>query len=48
MPMASAVAAAGEGTRAALLRDISAAVQAYRDDEGLVFPMEAHIAVARA
>jgi SAM-dependent methyltransferase len=48
MPMASAVAAAGEGAHMALLRDISAAVQAYRDDEGLVFPMEAHIAVARA
>ena len=47
-PMAGAVAAAGESARTALLRDISIAVQAYRDDEGWVFPMEAHIMSARA
>lgn len=46
-PMAGAVAAAGEGARAGLLQDISTAVQAYRDDEGWVFPTEAHIVSAR-
>ncbi|MGE0822945.1 MAG: methyltransferase domain-containing protein [Candidatus Binatia bacterium] len=47
-PMAGAVAAAGESARATLLQDISTAVQAYRDDEGWAFPMEAHIVSARA
>jgi ubiquinone/menaquinone biosynthesis C-methylase UbiE len=47
-PMAGAVAAAGESARAGLLQDISTAVQAYRDDEGWAFPMEAHIISARA
>jgi SAM-dependent methyltransferase len=47
-PMAGAVAAAGESARAALLQNISTAVQAYRDDEGWAFPMEAYIVSARA
>jgi ubiquinone/menaquinone biosynthesis C-methylase UbiE len=46
-PMAGAVAAAGESARAGILQDISTAVQAYRDDEGWVFPTEAHIVSAR-
>jgi ubiquinone/menaquinone biosynthesis C-methylase UbiE len=46
MPMAEAVAAAGEAAQAALVREMSTALQAYRDDEGVAVPMEAHIAVA--
>jgi ubiquinone/menaquinone biosynthesis C-methylase UbiE len=48
MPIAGAVAAAGESARAGILQDIKAAVQAYRDDEGWVFPQEAHVVTARA
>jgi ubiquinone/menaquinone biosynthesis C-methylase UbiE len=33
--------------RAALLREMSEALRAYRDDEGFAVPMEAHVAVAQ-
>jgi len=33
--------------RAAIIRDVSAALRAYVDDDGLTFPMEAHFVVAR-
>lgn len=45
-PMAGAVAA-GESARAGFLRDINTAGQAYRDNDGWVFPMEAHSISAR-
>ncbi len=32
--------------RAAVIRDVRAALQAYVDDDGLTFPMEAHLVVA--
>ena len=47
MPLAEAVAAAGEAARAAIAREISTALQSYRDDEGVAVPTEAHIAVAQ-
>ena len=34
--------------RATLLREMSEALRAYRDDEGFAVPMEAHVAVAQA
>lgn len=39
--------AAGKAVRAALVKDISAALQAYRDGEGLVIPAAMHIVIAR-
>lgn len=48
MPVAGAVAATGERARAGILRDIKTAARAYQDDEGWVFPMEAHVVTARA
>jgi SAM-dependent methyltransferase len=44
----SIFARVSEEARRALIRDVSAALQLYVDDEGLGFPMEAHVAVARA
>jgi len=42
------VAALDAAARAALLREMSEALRAYRDDEGFTVPMEAHVAVAQA
>jgi SAM-dependent methyltransferase len=36
-----------EEARRALIREVSAVLRSYVDDEGLAFPMEAHVAVAR-
>jgi hypothetical protein len=30
-----------------LIREVTAAMQAYVDDEGLAFPIEGHIAIAQ-
>jgi SAM-dependent methyltransferase len=46
-PLAGHVARANEAARAALISDVSASLQASVDDEGVAFPIEAHIAVAR-
>jgi len=48
MRAAGAIASLDVATRAALLSEISEALQPYRDDEGFTVPMEAHIAVAQA
>jgi len=47
-PMAEAVARADDGTRAALVRDVTGALLPYIHAGDLAFPMEAHIAMARA
>ena len=46
-PLAAHVAAVDEGAREALIHEVSVAMRAYVDDEGLGFPIEGHIAVAR-
>jgi SAM-dependent methyltransferase len=45
--MAGAVATLGDDARAALLEDVRIALRPYRDGDGLAFPMESHVAVAR-
>ena len=47
-PLAGAVAALAVSAREALLSDISEALRAYRDDEGVAVPLEAHVVVAQA
>jgi hypothetical protein len=46
-PLASHVAEVDEAARQALVREVSAATQAYVNDEGLAFPIEGHIVIAR-
>ena len=41
------IATLDAAARAALLREMSEALQAYRDDEGFAVPMEAHVAMAQ-
>lgn len=45
--MASHVAQVDEKARDELIRDVSTALGNYVDDEGLAFPIEAHLALAR-
>jgi len=47
-PLAGAVAALAASAREALLNDICEALRAYRDDEGVAVPLEAHVVVAQA
>jgi len=47
-PVAGAVAALAVSAREALLSDISETLRAYRDDEGVAVPLEAHVVVAQA
>jgi ubiquinone/menaquinone biosynthesis C-methylase UbiE len=44
----SVFARVSEEARRALIREVSGALRSYVDDAGLAFPMEAHVAVARA
>jgi SAM-dependent methyltransferase len=44
----SVFARVSEEVRRTLVCEVSAALQSYVDDKGLAFPMEAHVAVARA
>jgi len=46
-PLASTVAGADDNARAALLAEISVKLQSSVDDQGLAFPIESNIAVAR-
>ena len=46
-PLAGHVAQADEAARQALVREVSAAMQAYVNDEGISFPIEGHIVIAR-
>lgn len=46
-PLAEYVAQAGAAAREAVIRDVSIALQSYRNDEGLAFPIEGHIAVGK-
>ena len=46
-PLASHVAQVDDAAREALLREVTAAMQPYLNDEGLVFPIEGYIAVAQ-
>lgn len=45
--LASLVAAANDGARSALLAEVDVALQSYVDDQGLAFPIESNVAVAR-
>lgn len=45
---ASVFARVSEEARWALIHDVSVTLRSYVDDAGLAFPMEAHVAVARA
>jgi SAM-dependent methyltransferase len=47
-PLAGAIAALAASTREALLNEISEALRAYRDAEGVAVPLEAHVVVAQA
>ena len=46
-PYAEAVAAVDAAARTALVRDISAAIHAYREGEGFAWPAETHIVIAQ-
>ena len=46
-PLASAVTGADDSARAALLADISARLQSYIDEQGMAFPIESNIIIAR-
>ncbi len=45
-PLASHVARVDEAARQALVREVSAAVPAYVNDEGMAFPIEGHVVIA--
>src|SRR2546427_3809211 len=45
-PIASDIAAMDDSARTALLQDITTALRAYVDDDGLAAPMESHVVVA--
>ena len=42
-PLAGPLSALAAGARAALVRDFTAALEPYADDDGVCFPMETHI-----
>jgi ubiquinone/menaquinone biosynthesis C-methylase UbiE len=46
-PLAGPIGALKDDDRAALIRDVGDALRAYTDDNGIVFPAETHLAVAR-
>ncbi|PTU33307.1 class I SAM-dependent methyltransferase [Stenotrophobium rhamnosiphilum] len=46
-PLSPHVAAVGDAARETLLREVTAAMQAHMNDDGLAFPIEGHIAVAQ-
>jgi ubiquinone/menaquinone biosynthesis C-methylase UbiE len=46
-PLAGHVAQADDAVREALIRDVTAAMEDYLNDEGVAFPIEGHIAVGR-
>ena len=46
-PLASHVAAVDDTAREALIREVTAAMQAYVNDDGFAFPIEGHVAVAQ-
>lgn len=46
-PLAAPLSQLSDEVRAALISDIATALRSYRDDDGVAFPIEAHVAVAR-
>jgi ubiquinone/menaquinone biosynthesis C-methylase UbiE len=46
-PLAGPIGALKDDVRAALIRDVGDALRVYTDDNGIVFPAETHLAVAR-
>jgi hypothetical protein len=46
-PIASDIAAMDDPARTALLQDVTTALRAYVDDDGLVVPIEYHVVVAQ-
>ena len=47
-PLAALVAKASDDARAALITEVSAALKSSVDHQGLTFPIEAHLVLARA
>jgi hypothetical protein len=46
-PLAGHVAQADDAAREAVIRDVTAAMQGYLNDDGVAFPIEGHIAVCK-
>jgi hypothetical protein len=46
-PLAGPIGALKDDVRSALIRDVSEALRTYTDDNGIVFPTETYLAVAR-
>ncbi len=46
-PLAEPILSLKDDVRAALVRDVGEALRTYTDDDGIVFPAETYLAVAR-
>jgi hypothetical protein len=46
-PLAESILSLKDDIREALMRDVGDALRAYTDDDGIVFPAETYLAVAR-
>ena len=46
-PLAGPIGALSGDVREALISELGEELQAYTDDEGIVFPMDTYVAVAR-
>ena len=46
-PLAGPIGALSDDVREALIRDVGEALRTYIDDDGIVFPTETYLAVAR-
>ena len=46
-PLATSMAEADDKARAGLLADVNAKLEPYLDDQGVTFPIESHVVVAR-
>jgi ubiquinone/menaquinone biosynthesis C-methylase UbiE len=46
-PLAGPIGALTDDVRAALIRDVGEALRSYMDDDGIVFPAETYLAIAR-
>jgi hypothetical protein len=46
-PLAESILSLTDDVRAALIRDVGEALRTYTDDNGIIFPTETYLAVAR-
>jgi hypothetical protein len=46
-PLSSHITKASEHAQTSLVNDVSAAMEQYTDDEGLIFPIEGNLAIAK-